>query len=74
MKKVEFAVEGMKCGGCASKIETALKGVGASAIETLVEQKIVRAQIPADRAGLEFKKAIEKSGGFKVLSINVSES
>ncbi|TNF00967.1 MAG: copper chaperone [Deltaproteobacteria bacterium] len=69
MSGIVFKVEGMKCGGCKSKIEGALKNMD-SGIETLVnlEDKTVKVTFE-DLSPLEIKKTIEEAG-FNVTGMN----
>ena len=62
MTAIIFKVEGMKCGGCKSKIETAMKEFD-SEITTSVdlEAKTVSVEFE-DLSPLELKKTIEDAG------------
>ncbi len=62
MSGIVFKVEGMKCGGCKSKIENALSDFDAG-IETSVdlENKTVTVSFE-DQSPLDIKKTIEEAG------------
>lgn len=71
MKTMQFDVEGMKCSGCSSKIETALSVAGSEQIQTSVSEKKVVIGLKPGQTPLDIKKVIEKSGNFKVTAMKV---
>lgn len=71
MKTMQFDVEGMKCTGCSSKIETALGQAGNEEIQTSVSDKKVTLQLRENQTPLDIKRVIEKSGNFKVVGMKV---
>ena len=73
MKKLSLKVQGMKCGGCATKIKTALESVGAQQTQVDLENKTVTLEMPEDTRALDFKKSIESLGGFQVLSFEMGK-
>lgn len=65
MKNYLFSVEGMTCGGCASKVEKALKAESsACSVQVDLAQKSVSIE-DTDKTAMEIKATIEKTG-FKV--------
>lgn len=67
MKNFLFSVEGMTCGGCASKVEKALKSESSNCLVKVdLAQKSVSIE-DTDKTAMEIKTTIEKSG-FKVTS------
>lgn len=66
MKKIKFNVEGIKCGGCASKIKTMLgQQDHVSDFNVSVEDKTVNVSGDEELSGMNLKKSIEELG-FKV--------
>ncbi|ATH07217.1 hypothetical protein BIY24_04475 [Halobacteriovorax marinus] len=63
MKKIGFMVEGMKCGGCKSKIENALLGSDMATNVTIdLEEKTVILECSDDASTVDTKNAIEELG------------
>jgi copper chaperone CopZ len=62
MKDIIFKVEGMKCGGCKSKIETAFGEFNSDVTAAVnLEEKTVTVSFD-DQSPLELKKTIEEAG------------
>lgn len=63
MTGIVFTVEGMKCGGCSSKIESAFKELE-NELTTMIniENKTVAVDLVEGITPLQLKKTIEKSG------------
>lgn len=67
-KKIEMNVEGMKCGGCTSKIEKLLSSIDeVSSFEVSLSEKTVKIQGEKIK-GMKLKTAIEELG-FSVESL-----
>jgi len=67
MKNYLFSVDGMTCGGCASKVEKALKAQSSTcSVSVDLAQKSVEIK-DTDKSPMEIKSTIENSG-FKVMS------
>lgn len=63
MKKVNFIVEGMKCGGCTSKIEKTFSTLeGINEVNISLESKIVSVQFEKPLTSMALKKEIEALG------------
>ena len=61
MREAQLAIEGMHCGGCVSRVTTALKGVAGVTVES-VEVGSAKVRL-ADGAGPEaMVRALEKMG------------
>jgi copper chaperone len=61
MERIEFAVEDMSCGHCASSITRAVKEVDAAG-RCEVDLAAKRVRIESDQPAEEFKAAIEEAG------------
>jgi len=62
MKGIVFKVEGMKCGGCKSKIEDAFSELGSEVTAMVnLDAKTVTVSFE-DQNPLELKKTIEEAG------------
>lgn len=60
--KANLIVEGMHCGGCAKKVETSVKSVGASG-EVDLASKSIAVEFDENKVKLdEIKEAINKTG------------
>ena len=69
MSGIVFKVEGMKCCGCKSKIEGALRDLDSGIeIQVNLEEKTVKVSFE-DQSPLEIKKTIEEAG-FNVTGMN----
>jgi len=66
MKKT-ISIEGMMCGHCTGRVETALKALGATVIETSVELK--HAIVEVDNISDETLKETIEDVGYDVLGI-----
>lgn len=63
MTGIVFTVDGMKCGGCSSKIETAFKELESELKAMInVENKTVVVDLIEGITPLQLKKTIEESG------------
>jgi copper chaperone CopZ len=63
MKKVNFSVTGVKCGGCVSKIENGLKDeAGILNIAVSVDNQLVTLELEDSAKPMLFKKQIEELG------------
>lgn len=63
MKKVNFAVSGVKCGGCVSKIENGLKDEsGVLGLSVSIEDQLVSLELEDNVKPMLFKKQIEELG------------
>jgi copper chaperone CopZ len=67
MKKT-IKIEGMMCGHCTGRVETTLKELGATVIETSVEKK--HAIIDVDNISDDKLKEAIEDVGYDVLSID----
>lgn len=69
MKNLEFNVEGLKCGGCVSKIEAAINEEShIEKIEVNLEDKLVSILGTDEVSAMKLKSKIE-SCGFSVLGM-----
>jgi copper chaperone CopZ len=75
MKTIEFHVEGMTCGGCASKISKTLNGQeGVEKVDVDLASKQVRVAVKENHVpGIQIKKSIEACG-FQVTSMQSHSS
>jgi len=63
MKKVNFNVSGVKCGGCVSKITNGLKDEeGILNIDVSIENQLVSLELDDSSKPMLFKKQIEELG------------
>ncbi len=63
MKKINFSVSGVKCGGCVSKLESGLKDEsGIQNISVSIEDQIVSLELDDGVKPMIFKKQIEELG------------
>ena len=63
MKKVNFNVTGVKCGGCVSKIENGLKDeAGVLNLAVNIEDQVVSLELEDESKPMLFKKQIEELG------------
>ena len=67
MMKKTISIEGMMCGHCTGRVETALKALGATVIETSVELK--HAIVEVDNITDETLKESIEDIGYDVLGI-----
>jgi len=67
MMKKTISIEGMMCGHCTGRVETALKALGATVIETSVELK--HAIVEVDNISDETLKETIEDVGYDVLGI-----
>lgn len=69
MKKIVYTVEGMKCGGCSSKIQNRFNSIPEiSSVEVGLEKKEVKVSIEDSLSPMTLKKEIE-SLGFQVVKM-----
>lgn len=63
MKKFEFEVDGIKCGGCVSKIEKGFESFeGIDSLDVSVIEKIVSISGDDKLSGMKIKTTIEELG------------
>jgi len=67
MMKKTISIEGMMCGHCTGRVETALKALGATVVETSVELK--HAIVEVDNITDETLKESIEDIGYDVLGI-----
>ncbi len=68
MKTISLNVEGMKCGGCAKKIESGLEEMAQGEVHVDHTKGSVELNLAEGVRTIEVKKAIESLGAFKVIS------
>ena len=61
MKK-KISIEGMSCAHCANHVKEALKEIGASNIEVILDKKMATAEVKDDVEDKNIKLAIEDAG------------
>ncbi len=68
MSEINFIVEGMKCGHCASAVEKALKNLqGVESVKVELDEGIARVELENKETDLgRFKQAV-KEAGYKIV-------
>ena len=70
MKK-KIILEGMSCNHCVNHVTEALKEIGATDVEVILDKKLATAEVREDITDEVIKEAIEEVG-YEVISIEIA--
>jgi copper chaperone len=70
MKK-KILLEGMSCNHCVNHVTEALKEIGATDVEVILDKKLATAEVREDITDEVIKEAIEEVG-YEVISIEIA--